>query len=165
MQMTATEPEEIKLNMTAMIDIVFQLLVFFIMTFRVVAMEGDFDIKMPLASSDPEQAMIDDIPDIISVRILAGTNGNINSIIVDDDETFDDENMFRNLTKLIEQRIAVDGDPEQASQTEVEFDIAYGLKYRYTVQAIESVSGRILPDGTVKKLIQKVKFKDTRKSM
>ena len=165
MQMTSTEPEEIKLNMTAMIDIVFQLLVFFIMTFKVVAMEGDFDVKMPLASTDPEQSMDEVFPDLISVKILAGTNGNINSIIVDDNDTFSDENMYKNLTTLVEERIAAEGDPEKAAETEVEFDIAYGLKYRYTVQAIESVSGRILPDGSVKKLIQKVKFKDTKKSL
>ncbi|MFT5528125.1 MAG: biopolymer transport protein ExbD, partial [Pirellulaceae bacterium] len=42
--------EEIELQMTPMIDIVFQLLVFFIMTFKIVAMEGDFNIKMPMAA-------------------------------------------------------------------------------------------------------------------
>ena len=36
--------------MTPMIDIVFQLLVFFIMTFKIVSQEGDFNIKMPLAA-------------------------------------------------------------------------------------------------------------------
>jgi biopolymer transport protein ExbD len=163
--MSITEPDEIKLNMTAMIDIVFQLLVFFIMTFKVVAMEGDFDVKMPLASKNPEQSIDQVFPDLISVKILAGTNGNINSIIVDDNETFSDEDMYKNLTRLIEERITAEGDPEKAAETEVEFDIAYGLKYRYTVQAIESVSGRILPDGSVKKLIQKVKFKDSKKSL
>lgn len=165
MRMAATEYEEIKLNMTAMIDIVFQLLVFFIMTFKVVAMEGDFDVKMPKASKDPEESIIDVFPDLISVKILAGTNGNINSIIVDDDETFSDENMFKNLTRLIEERIAAEGDPEKDAETEVEFDIAYSLKYRYTVQAIEAVSGKILLDGSVKKLIKKVKFKDTKKGL
>ena len=44
------EQEKIEIQMTPMIDIVFQLLVFFIMTFKVVSMEGDFNIKMPLAA-------------------------------------------------------------------------------------------------------------------
>ena len=165
MRMSVTEPEETKLNMTAMIDIVFQLLVFFIMTFKVVAMEGDFNVKMPLATTDPEQSVIDVFPDLIIVEILAGPNGNINSIIVDSNETLDDENMFKDLTTLVEQRIAAEGDPEEASETEVEFDIAYNLKYRFTVQAIEAVSGRVQPDGSIKKLIQKVKFKDSNKSL
>ena len=41
---------EVKLEMTPMIDIVFQLLVFFIMTFKIVSQEGDFNIKMPRAA-------------------------------------------------------------------------------------------------------------------
>ena len=47
---TGGEGEKIELQMTPMIDIVFQLLVFFIMTFKIVAMEGDFNIRMPAAS-------------------------------------------------------------------------------------------------------------------
>jgi biopolymer transport protein ExbD len=156
--MEPTEPEEIKLNMTAMIDIVFQLLVFFIMTFKVVAMEGDFNVKMPLAG-DTANDMDTVLPDLIVVELIAGTNGAINSIVADG-ETFSDQNMYIDLTKFIEQRIAGEGNPEDAADTEVEFDIDYGLKYSFTVKAIEAVSGKVLPDGTIKKLIQKVKFKD-----
>ena len=46
----ANETEEIKMNMTSMIDIVFQLLVFFVMTFNPPQYEGDFSVKMPLNS-------------------------------------------------------------------------------------------------------------------
>lgn len=159
MQMRETEPEEITLNMTAMIDIVFQLLVFFIMTFKVVAMEGDFNVKMPLAGAEANDSMVDEFPTIITVQLAAGTNGNINSIIVDDDETFSDPDMYSRLTKLVESKIAGVGDPEKAKETEVEFDIDPSLKYSWTVKAIESVSGRVV-DGKVIKLIQKIKFKD-----
>ena len=57
MRLSSEPPEEIKLNMTAMIDIVFQLLVFFIMTFKVVALEGDFNVKMPLASQNADESL------------------------------------------------------------------------------------------------------------
>ena len=43
--------DTVELNMTSMIDIVFQLLVFFIMTFKIVAQEGDFNVRMPAAAS------------------------------------------------------------------------------------------------------------------
>ena len=160
MQLRSTEPEEIKLNMTAMIDIVFQLLVFFIMTFKVVEMEGDFNIKMPLAAESAE-SMEDEFPTLISIQLAAGTNGNINSITVDDDDTFSDTDMYQQLTKLVEQKIAGETNPEKAKETEVEFDISPELKYSFTVKAIEAVSGRVQSDGTVKKLIEKIKFKDT----
>ena len=42
--------EKVEVQMTPMIDIVFQLLIFFIMTFKIVAQEGDFNIKMPLSA-------------------------------------------------------------------------------------------------------------------
>jgi biopolymer transport protein ExbD len=160
--METSQAEDIKLNMTAMIDIVFQLLVFFIMTFKVVAMEGDFNIKMPLAS-ESVSSMDDEIPDIVIIQLTAGQNGNIAGIVVDDNESFNEATMFQDLTDLIEQRLAGENDPESGSETEVEFDIAYNLKYSYTVKAIEAVSGRVNADGSVKKLIQKVKFKDNKK--
>lgn len=159
MRMETEEKEEIKLNMTAMIDIVFQLLVFFILTFKVVAMEGDFNVKMPLASQQAD-SMEDEFPTLISIQLTAGTNGNINSITIDDDETFSETDMYQKLTTLIEKKIAGETDPEKAKETEVEFDIDPSLKYSFTVKAIEAVSGRVQSDGTVKKLIEKIKFKD-----
>jgi len=162
MRLSSEPPEEIKLNMTAMIDIVFQLLVFFIMTFKVVALEGDFNVKMPLASSTPQDTM-EIFPTVIYVTLTAGANGSINSIGVDDEATYSDSNsnaMYARLTQFVEGKIAAEGDPEKAKETEVEFDISPSLKYQYTVKGIEAVSGKIQPDGSVKKLIQKIKFKD-----
>jgi biopolymer transport protein ExbD len=162
MRLAVSDPEEIKINMTAMIDIVFQLLVFFIMTFKVVTMEGDFNIRMPLATTENVEDMESELPELIIVKLRAGENGNINSIVVDDIETFADETMFLDLTNHIESRIAGEGDPENSLQTELEFHIDYGLKCQYTVQAIEAVSGRVVPgpERSVKKLIEKIKFKD-----
>ena len=161
MRLEVSKPEEIKLNMTAMIDIVFQLLVFFIMTFKIVTMEGDFNIKMPLASDQAES--IDEVlPELITIKLRAGQNGNIASIVVDDAEVLEDNTMYLDLTNLVEKRVAGEGNPEAGTETEVEFDIDYGLKYSFTVKAIEAVSGSVQPDGTVKKLIEKVKFKDAR---
>ena len=44
------EDQKISIDMTPMIDIVFQLLSFFIFTLKISAQEGDFMIKMPLAA-------------------------------------------------------------------------------------------------------------------
>ncbi len=155
------DKSELKLNMTAMIDIVFQLLVFFIMTFKVVAMEGDFNIKMPLASD--EESIDKPIAEIIRITLAAGADGMIASIDADngfEGELFNDENMYIDLTAFVEKSIAGEGDPSSTDETEVEFDIDYNLKYTYTVKAIEAVSGKVLADGTIKKLIEKIKFKD-----
>ena len=42
-----------ELTITAMIDVVFLLLAFFIMTFKIVAPEGDFRVNMPQAAPVP----------------------------------------------------------------------------------------------------------------
>jgi biopolymer transport protein ExbD len=151
---------DLRLNMTAMIDIVFQLLIFFILTFKVAAMEGDFEVKMPLASN--QQPDINEvIPTLIQIHLIAGGERNIASIDVDDGSqslTYTQGDMFQQLTNFIEKAVAAEGDPSTAGKIEVEFTIDSPLRYRFTVRAIEAVSGRILPDGTVKKLVEKIKF-------
>jgi len=142
-----------------MIDIVFQLLVFFIMTFKVVAMEGDFNIRMPLASVQEVDPIDPVLSGLITVQLKAGANGSINSIVVDDKERFEGTDMYRQLTRYVEGVIAAEGDAEEAANTEVEFDIDYALRYGDTVKGIEAVSGKIVGEDVVK-LISKIKFKD-----
>jgi hypothetical protein len=101
------------------------------------------------------------LPTVIHVGLTAGVNRDIASIEIDDGTqalTFTQADMFRQLTGFVESVVAREGDPSMASEVEVEFDIDTELRYRFTVKAIEAVSGRVLPDGTVKKLVNKIKF-------
>ena len=154
---------ESKVDMTPMIDIVFQLLVFFIMTFKVVAMEGDFKVKMPLATAQPQDQMVEIFPTVVHVRMAAGDNGGVAQVDVDTDggnsQTFTDD-WPNQLTDYVSKIVAQDADPSVAEDTEVEFDIDFSLRYLNTVKAIESVSGVVQPDGSIKKLIEKIKFKN-----
>ncbi len=153
--------ETLKINITAMIDIVFQLLIFFIVTYKVAALEGDFEVKMPLASSNPA-SMDEVLPTVIHVGLTAGVERNIATIEIDDGMqalTYTQTDMFQQLTNFVEAAVSREGDPSIASEVEVEFEIDSQLRYRYTVDAIEAVSGRVLPDGTVKKLVSKIKFR------
>lgn len=179
MLLETSEPEELKLNMTAMIDIVFQLLVFFVMTFKVVAMEGDFNIKMPLAAADG-QSVDDLLPDLIQITLEPDAAGNLASVTVDNGsgaqaiegpffgtvqkdgqpEIIPNAQAFAALTEYVEGQLAGEANPDEPVETEVEFDIAFGVKYLYTVKAIESVKGRKLSDGSVKELINRIKFRD-----
>ena len=158
MHLEVTEAEEIKMNMTSMIDIVFQLLVFFVMTFNPVEYEGDFTVRMPLSSDQPTDDIIEDIPDVISVRLSASADGTLSNITVDD-VPVDQGDLYGGLTKVIESRLAAEGNPDSTTETEVDFDIAPTLKYSFTVAAIEAVSGKKEGD-VVTKLISKIKFKD-----
>ncbi len=156
-RLEAEESEEIKLNMTSMIDIVFQLLVFFVMTFNPPQYEGDFSVKMPLSSDAPADDIIEP-PTVISVKLSAALDGALSNILVDS-VPVDQVDLYGGLTKVIESKLASEGDPDKAHETEVDFDIARELKYSYTVAAIEAVSGKKEGD-VVTKLINKIKFKD-----
>ena len=164
MKYEPTENEDIKLNMTSMIDIVFQLLVFFILTFKVVVQEGDYNVRMPLATT--ESSEIEDPPDVIRVLLRAGDSGAIATIEVDDEVEVKTltgekvEDLYAQLNEFIDQKVSAGDDPEDGVETEVEFDIDSNLKYGYTVRAIEAVSGKQLDGGKVKKLIEKIKLKD-----
>ena len=150
--------------MTSMIDIVFQLLVFFILTFKPLVQEGDYNVRMPLATT--ESSEIEDTPDVIRVLLRAGDSGAIATIEVDDEVEVKTltgekvEDLYAQLNEFIDQKVSAGDDPEDGVETEVEFDIDSNLKYGYTVRAIEAVSGKQLDGGKVKKLIEKIKLKD-----
>ena len=147
--------EKIELQMTPMIDIVFQLLVFFIMTFKVVVQEGDFNIKMPLAA--PREGLPDDnlVPPL-KVTLTAGSNGRISRITLGDKNFGVD---FQQLHGYIAEFIGEDRGPGSIQETaEVEFQPDYNLRYEELVRAVTSVSGYVNREGNVIKLVEKIKF-------
>jgi biopolymer transport protein ExbD len=145
--------EKIELQMTPMIDIVFLLLIFFIMSFKIVSLEGDFNIKMPIAA--PSEALpIEPLPPI-RIQLTAGGDGRIAGIRMG-------ERSFESFDALHEEIIAIvgtDTGPDSiAGRTEVELDCDYDLHYEHAIQAVTAVSGDVDPAGHVVKLIDKIKF-------
>ncbi len=150
--------EEIELQMTPMIDIVFQLLVFFIMTFKIVSPEGDFNIKMPLAA--PSEGLPDDtqLPPI-KVTMKAGSGGGLSSIAMGTKAIGN----FNELRAEIRAIVGDDSGPGSiAESTEVELDCDYSLKFENVIDAITAVSGRI-EGGRIVKVIEKIKFSPPKK--
>lgn len=157
------EAEKIELQMTPMIDIVFQLLIFFIMTFKIVVQEGDFNIKMPLAAPS-EGLPEDDLNPPVLVKLRANSQGQLVGCRVNDETTIQLENQpgheLDKLREFIVQYIGNEGGPSSgASDVEVEFDVDFNLRYEYTVAAVTAVSGYTDREGNVVKLIEKIKFK------
>jgi len=146
-------PDKIPIDMTPMIDIVFQLLAFFCMTLKVAAAEGDFNIKMPLAAPraglpDPNQ-----LPPM-KVRMRADGAGNLVELSLND-RSFTGPERFKALHNHIASLV---GDGSLAASAEVELDCDYGLKYEHVIEAITAVSGTLGPDGQIIKLVEKIKF-------
>jgi len=149
----AREAEKIEIPMTPMIDIVFQLLIFFIMTFKIVSLEGDFNIKMP-ASAPSQGAPDEDQLPPMKLRLTAGEGGGLSGITLNDRQ-------FTGLDELhvyIMDLVGSDESGEGLEGAEVELDCDYGLRYENVVAAITAVSGEIDDDGSIIKLVEKIKF-------
>lgn len=152
--------DKIELHMTPMIDIVFQLLVFFIMTFKIVEPEGDFRVKMPLAAQQVSRPDDIRLPPI-RVRLRADGQGNLSSILMNDQSLENFDALRLSIANVIDDPHGPGGLVEAA---EVEVDCDYGLKYAFVIQAISSISGYVTETGNVVKLVEKIKFAPPRKS-
>lgn len=150
------EENNLELNMTAMIDIVFQLLIFFIMTLNIVTPEGDFNIKMPLSA--PASGEIDPtLSQTIKLTMTADGGGTISSMRMGENTVAG----FDELRSRILNTVNAAGGPGKAD-IEVELDCDEQLHYDYVVKAITAVSGQIR-DGQVQQLVGKIKFAPPKK--
>ena len=154
------EAEKNQLNMTSMIDVVFLLLIFFVMTFKIVELEGDFSVRMPLASNSSAVVDPTDLP--LKLRLRADEQGRLSSMTLNEidlgsgPESFD--RLRANVVELVGTTAPVDGD----EGPEIEIDTDYNLRYENVIQAITAVSG--YKDGNeVVKLIEKIKFAKPRR--
>jgi biopolymer transport protein ExbD len=80
---SATPRQRIALNMTPMIDVCFQLIIFFLLSLRFYAPEGDFDINMPIAAPSTAVPSPDQIP-VMKVRLRARGDGELAAIYFGD---------------------------------------------------------------------------------
>jgi len=73
------EPEKVRLEMASMIDGVFQLLVFFNLAFKIVSVEGQFLINMPVGEAAAAEP---DLLPPLEVELLSDADGDLRSIVV-----------------------------------------------------------------------------------
>ena len=150
---------KIQLDMTPMIDVVFQLIIFFMCTLKVSEPEGDFDISMPLGRPSPNPVTDAELPPF-KVRMLADANGELGSLTFNGKNLGNGENaiallnseVFRSVSSL--QAIGSD----QLEKQEVEIDPDYNLNYRYIINAIGACSGRVGANGIHIPYLSHIKF-------
>jgi biopolymer transport protein ExbD len=150
---------KVETQMAAMIDIVFQLLIFFMLTLKIVAEEGQFDINMPVgqASSQP--------PDKVNleykVRLLADSQGRLADIRVGDRSLGNDvPGAFQRLNNDV--RSWANSGGTYSDDLEVELDADYNLHYEYVIKAISAATGTVQGDRKIK-FLEKIKFAPPRR--
>ncbi|MEL6897717.1 MAG: biopolymer transporter ExbD [Planctomycetota bacterium] len=146
-----------ELDMTSMIDVVFLLLIFFVLTFKVVELEGDFSVKMP---AQGQGSVSDNFDEPYKLRLECDDQGNLTQM------TFAGSNLgtdFNGLRQEVINRLPANYVPDASDEgPEVEIDADFNLRYRYVIDAISHVSGR-KSGSEIMPLIQRIKFAKQRK--
>ncbi len=155
-----TDDTKVEIQMAAMIDIVFQLLIFFILNLKIVSEEGDFDINMPLSGSGPAAA--EQAPKLeYKVRLLADSGGNLRDIQVGENSLGNDiPACFQRLNNNVRAWSSSGG--SYSDDLEVEIDADYNLHYVYTIKAISACTGYLQGEKKVK-FLEKIKFAPPRR--
>jgi biopolymer transport protein ExbD len=147
---------KIDINMTPMIDVVFQLLAFFLMTFKIAAPEGDFNLKLPKEerSAGPANTQTE----MITIRLAATQFGDLAGIQVESKPVLTGRSAYAVLHNQI---VLMVNDAREAGKDEPEIQIDADdlLRYENVVRTISAIAGHMDEFGNIKPLVKKVKFK------
>lgn len=157
MKFKSRSDEKVEMQLTSMIDIIFLLLIFFVMTFKIAAQEGDFNIRMPIGGG-AGAADTTNLP--IKLRLRSNTDGELVDIVVDDTRSFGND--FGKLRAFILQQTGGDAPPSPEQGPEVEIDLDYNLRYSHVINAISTITGQRQGDE-IKRLVERIKFAPPRK--
>lgn len=133
-----------RINMTPMIDVVFLLLTFFVMTFKIIVPEGDFHIQMPPTG---QKQPVDVTDESVRVRLVANADGGLAAIQLNGEnvDNFD----------ILRQRVSAIGSAKP--HLEVVLVPDEHLRYEYVINTITAVNGEI-HGGQIRKICDNIKF-------
>jgi biopolymer transport protein ExbD len=150
-------PDKVDIPMAPMIDIVFQLLIFFMLNLKIVAPEGNFNINLPITAPAQAQQKDVNLPDI-KVGLRSDRDGNLTQLTLGSKNLGNDNAAFDRLNKEILTIIGRPGNP-LTKDVEVEIDADFETQYRYVVRAISKCTGRFDPQTQqVARYVEKIKF-------
>ena len=145
-----------RLEMSSMIDIVFLLLVFFVMTFTITAVEGDFNIEAaPLARQhgNPDN-VAEELP--LQLRLTADTEGALRGIRCNGRRFADFDQLHRFVLELAVERTGLKTPLDDLT---VDLDCDEQLDYKHVIDAVTAVTGHLQGDGKRIDLIRQIRFR------
>lgn len=151
-----TALSKVEIPMAPMIDIVFQLLIFFMLNLKIVSPEGNFNINLPISAPAAAQADVN-LPDI-KVGLRSDRNGNLTQLTLGGNNLGNNEAAFDRLNQEILKIIGRPGNP-LTKEIEVELDADFECQYKYVVKAISRCTGRFDPQTQqIARYVEKIKF-------
>jgi len=148
-----------QLQLSSLIDVVFLLLVFFVLTFRIVAMEGDFNVKMAAAAPIPGDYDKPDLPPL-QVRLRADSEGTLTAVELNGQRLAGPDGLRNRLLSLTESNST---DSELLPDSEMVLHCDPHLKYDHVVEIITAASGIEGADGEILPLVEKIRFRPREK--
>mgnify|MGYP001590881132 CR=1 FL=1 len=142
----------VSLDMTPMIDIVFQLLAFFILTLRILSHEGDLTIRMPLAADPGLPPPVTFLPPM-QIKLTAQGDGSLAEIRLNNQPIASMPALRQRIVEII------GGNEQVAAELEADLHCDAGLAYQHTIAAVTAISGRKDSSGHIQPLVHKVRFK------
>lgn len=149
MQIRSRLPGGVKLDMTPLIDVVFQLLAFFCLTFRLALVEGDLALQPP--ASETRGASPPQLPPLV-VALRADEQGGLRAVELNGRPLAGIAELHREVAA------ALGSDPAWAAQVEARLDCDEELAYEHTIAAVTALRGTLLPSGEIQPLVTKVRF-------
>lgn len=151
-----TSLSKVEIPMAPMIDIVFQLLIFFMLNLKIVAPEGNFNINLPVSAPSNAPSEVN-LPDI-KVGLRSDRDGNLVQLTLGGNNLGNDNAAFDRLNAEVLKIIGRPGNP-LTKDIEVELDADFECQYKYVVKAISRCTGRFdQKTQTVTRYIEKIKF-------
>jgi len=141
----------LRLPMSPMIDIIFLLLIFFVMTFQIVPLEGDLSITAPLQAGDRVE-QIEELPldPPLHVKLTANADGGLAEIDMAGHSFATTADLARRIRDLFA------GSSEPSAEAVIEADPE--LDYAHVIDVLTALSGYVDESGGTVKLIGKIRF-------
>lgn len=150
--------EEVSLNLAAMLDMAFQLLAFFILTFKPAPVEGQINLNLPpprpIAPETPQNVEPPEGDDLgpapahtLTITIVSAGNGQVASIQVGLAKLFDgalDVNRLKMLDRRLKDVFAIEGKPYD----QVLLKVGKSLGYGELMKIIDVCTKQKMADGT-----------------
>lgn len=151
--------EKIETQMAPMIDVVFQLLIFFMLTLKIIEPEGDFDINMPLGKPDTSSSSEADLPPLTVKMEADPETGQMTQLYYNKIPLGAGPGAFILLNREIFKSVRAleAAGPGNIDKQEVELQPDFNLDYGNIISAISACSGR-MENGRRIKYFSRIKF-------